>query len=125
MASRFAAGLGERLTARGRVYLLLSTFGDACAVFVEELERRGYRMSVLRGAALHQRARHHSGSVRGRSRSRTRERATRAAHQPGDHYAAARAISAVAHDHGGGAAAEFESTLIDGNLDSDAVRTCV
>ena len=47
VASRFAAGLGERLTARGRVYLLLSTFGDACTVFVEELERRGYRMSVL------------------------------------------------------------------------------
>jgi methylase of polypeptide subunit release factors len=47
VATRFADGLGARLTASGRAYLLLSTFGDACATFVDELERRRYRMSVL------------------------------------------------------------------------------
>ena len=52
------------LAPRGRAYLLLSTFGDACALFVEELARRGYRDVGARGAALRQRARHHSRSAR-------------------------------------------------------------
>jgi HemK-related putative methylase len=47
VAARFAAGLGERLAPGGRAYLLLSTFGDACALFVDELARRGFRMSVF------------------------------------------------------------------------------
>jgi HemK-related putative methylase len=47
VAARFAAGLESHLTAEGRAYLLLSTFGDACAHFVDELARRGYSLDVL------------------------------------------------------------------------------
>jgi HemK-related putative methylase len=47
VASRFAAGLDRHLTDNGRVYLLLSTFGDACGSFVDELQRAGFRMKVL------------------------------------------------------------------------------
>ena len=44
---RFAATLEAHLAPGGRAYLLLSTFGDACALFVEELARHGHAMSVL------------------------------------------------------------------------------
>ena len=47
VAARFAAGLSDRLTTGGHAYLLLSTFGDACALFVDELARRGFALSVL------------------------------------------------------------------------------
>jgi HemK-related putative methylase len=46
VANRFAAGLDAHLLPGGRAYLLLSTFGDACAHFVEELARHGYTLSV-------------------------------------------------------------------------------
>jgi methylase of polypeptide subunit release factors len=46
VASRFAAGLDTHLAPDGRAYLLLSTFGDACAYFVEELARHGFKLSV-------------------------------------------------------------------------------
>jgi HemK-related putative methylase len=47
VAARFAAGLGTHLTARGRAYLLLSTYGDACGLFVDELARRGFSLAVF------------------------------------------------------------------------------
>jgi methylase of polypeptide subunit release factors len=47
VASRFAAGLDSHLTGNGRAYLLLSTFGDACGVFVDELRSQGFELSVL------------------------------------------------------------------------------
>lgn len=47
LAARFAADLSAHLTAAGCAYLLLSTFGDACALFVQELAAHGYQMSVL------------------------------------------------------------------------------
>ena len=47
VASRFAAGLATHLAPRGRAYLLLSTYGDACASFVEELARHGYSQRVF------------------------------------------------------------------------------
>ena len=47
VAARFAAGLAAHLAPGGCAYLLLSTFGDACALFVEELAARDYRLSVL------------------------------------------------------------------------------
>lgn len=47
VAGRFARGLDAHLAPGGRVYLLLSTFGDACARFVEELAAQGYAMSVF------------------------------------------------------------------------------
>jgi methylase of polypeptide subunit release factors len=43
-ATRFAAGLRTHLAPGGRAYLLLSTFGDACASFVHELARGGYAL---------------------------------------------------------------------------------
>jgi HemK-related putative methylase len=46
IASRFAAGLDAHLAPRGRVYLLLSTFGDACPRFLEELASAGFALSV-------------------------------------------------------------------------------
>jgi HemK-related putative methylase len=46
VAARFAAGLDQHLAPGGRAYLLLSTFGDACARFVDELARRGFALSV-------------------------------------------------------------------------------
>jgi methylase of polypeptide subunit release factors len=45
-ASRFAAGLDSHLAPNGRAYLLLSTWGDACAGYVEELARQGFALSV-------------------------------------------------------------------------------
>jgi HemK-related putative methylase len=47
VAARFAAGLATHLNPRGRAYLLLSTYGDACATFVEELARRGCSQRVF------------------------------------------------------------------------------
>jgi HemK-related putative methylase len=47
VAQRFAAGLDAHLAPRGRAFLLLSTFGDACPRFVEELERAGFALSVF------------------------------------------------------------------------------
>ena len=47
VAARFAAGLADHLNPGGRAYLLLSTFGDACALFVDELARIGFRLSVF------------------------------------------------------------------------------
>jgi hypothetical protein len=38
---------GRAPGAARRAYLLLSTFGDACARFVEELAARGYGLSVF------------------------------------------------------------------------------
>jgi HemK-related putative methylase len=46
VARRFADELDAHLAPRGCVYLLLSTFGDACERFVDELARHGYAMSV-------------------------------------------------------------------------------
>ncbi len=47
VAARFAAGLEAHLAPRGRAYLLLSTYGDACEQFVEELARRGFSLVVF------------------------------------------------------------------------------
>jgi methylase of polypeptide subunit release factors len=47
VASRFAAGLATHLAPGGRAYLLLSTYGDACAQFVDELARRNFVLSVF------------------------------------------------------------------------------
>ncbi|HEU4781540.1 MAG TPA: methyltransferase [Steroidobacteraceae bacterium] len=47
VAARFAAGLARHLTSGGRAYLLLSTFGDACGIFVDELGRHGFALSVF------------------------------------------------------------------------------
>jgi methylase of polypeptide subunit release factors len=46
IAGRFAAGLEAQLSPRGRAYLLLSTLGDACARFLEELAGAGFTLSV-------------------------------------------------------------------------------
>jgi len=43
--ARFAAGLRGHLAPGGRAYLLLSTFGDACTSFVDELARGGYTLA--------------------------------------------------------------------------------
>jgi HemK-related putative methylase len=47
VAARFAEGLEFHLTPGGRAYLLLSTFGDACTLFVDELAQRGYALRAL------------------------------------------------------------------------------
>jgi release factor glutamine methyltransferase len=46
-ARRFAAGLGEHLSPRGAALVLLSTFGDACALFEAELRAHGFRLDVF------------------------------------------------------------------------------
>ncbi len=46
IAERFAAGLGNHLKPRGAALLVLSTFGDA-HLFLEQLRRHGFRISVL------------------------------------------------------------------------------
>jgi HemK-related putative methylase len=46
VARRFASELDAHLAPRGCAYLLLSTFGDACERFVEELAGHGYALSV-------------------------------------------------------------------------------
>ena len=45
-ARRFAAGLGEHLAPRGAALLLLSSFGDACALFESELRANGFGLEV-------------------------------------------------------------------------------
>ena len=44
LAARFSAGLRTHLAPGGRAYLLLSTFGDACASFVHQLAQGGYSL---------------------------------------------------------------------------------
>jgi len=46
-ATRFAANLAQHLKANGAALLLLSSFGNACAMFVDELVARGYTLSVF------------------------------------------------------------------------------
>lgn len=46
VAGRFAASLDEHLAPRGVALLLLSTFGDACELFVDELRSRDFLLSV-------------------------------------------------------------------------------
>ena len=46
-ARRFAAGLGEHLSARGAALVLLSSFGDACVLFEAELRAHGFRLDVF------------------------------------------------------------------------------
>ena len=46
MAARFAAALDAHLAPRGAALLLLSTFGDACELFVDELRARDFLLSV-------------------------------------------------------------------------------
>ena len=47
VARRFAAGLGEHLAPRGAALVLLSSFGDACALFEAELRVHGFRLDVF------------------------------------------------------------------------------
>ena len=46
-ARRFAAGLADHLKPGGSALLLLSSFGDACALFELELRARGFRLEVF------------------------------------------------------------------------------
>jgi len=46
-ARRFAAGLGEHLKPHGAALVLLSSFGDACALFEAELRANGFRLEVF------------------------------------------------------------------------------
>lgn len=46
VAERFAAGLREHLQPGGAALLLLSSWGDACPSFVDELARRGFAQTV-------------------------------------------------------------------------------
>ncbi len=46
VAARFAASLNAHLTPGGAALLLLSTFGDACELFVDELLSRSFVLSV-------------------------------------------------------------------------------
>jgi release factor glutamine methyltransferase len=46
-ARRFAAGLREHLEPRGAALVLLSSFGDACALFETELRANGFRLEVF------------------------------------------------------------------------------
>jgi release factor glutamine methyltransferase len=47
VAQRFAAGLGDHLTASGVALVLLSSFGDACALFESELRANGFHLDVF------------------------------------------------------------------------------
>ena len=47
VARRFAAGLGEHLAPGGAALVLLSSFGDACALFEAELRVHGFRLDVF------------------------------------------------------------------------------
>jgi release factor glutamine methyltransferase len=47
VAEAFAAGLKEHLRPDGVALVLLSSWGDACPVFVDELARRGYTQTVV------------------------------------------------------------------------------
>lgn len=46
-ARRFASGLGDHLAAGGVALVLLSTFGDACALFESELRANGFDLAVF------------------------------------------------------------------------------
>lgn len=46
VAEAFAAGLKEHLRPNGMALLLLSSWGDACPLFVDELARRGFTQSI-------------------------------------------------------------------------------
>lgn len=46
-AARFAAGLGDHLVPNGAALVLLSSFGDACALFEAELRANGFRLEVF------------------------------------------------------------------------------
>ncbi len=54
-ARRFAVGLGEHLAPGGAAFVLLSSFGDACALFETELRANGFRLGGLRAAPVRQR----------------------------------------------------------------------
>jgi len=45
-AHRFSAGLEDHLAPRGEALVLLSSFGDACALFETELRARGFDLEV-------------------------------------------------------------------------------
>lgn len=47
VAEAFAAGLKEHLQPNGVALLLLSSWGDACPLFVDELARSGFTQSVV------------------------------------------------------------------------------
>ena len=47
VAERFATGLAARLKPGGVAFLLLSTFGPACAQFESELRAGGFRLEVV------------------------------------------------------------------------------
>jgi HemK-related putative methylase len=46
-ARRFAVGLGDHLKPGGAALVLLSSFGDACALFESELRSRGFALEVF------------------------------------------------------------------------------
>lgn len=46
-AQRFAAGLAEHLEPNGAALVLLSSFGDACALYESELRANGFRLEVF------------------------------------------------------------------------------
>ena len=46
-ARRFAAGLGAQLQPSGAALVLLSSFGDACALFEAELRSNGFQLEVF------------------------------------------------------------------------------
>jgi HemK-related putative methylase len=46
-ALRFAAGLGEHLAPHGAALVLLSSFGDACALYEAQLRASGFRLEVF------------------------------------------------------------------------------
>lgn len=46
VAEAFAAGLNEHLRPGGMALLLLSSWGDACPLFVDELARRGFAQAI-------------------------------------------------------------------------------
>jgi release factor glutamine methyltransferase len=47
LAEAFAAGLKEHLRPSGAALLLLSSWGDACPLFVDELARRGFMQTIV------------------------------------------------------------------------------
>ena len=46
-AQRFGAGLADHLEAGGVALVLLSSFGDACALFESELRAHGFRLEIF------------------------------------------------------------------------------
>jgi len=47
VAEAFAAGLKDHLQPNGAALLLLSSWGDACPLFVDELSRRGFNQTIV------------------------------------------------------------------------------